>query len=103
MVGTTKVVFNCDSNIVRKIDELGRREPKQRRTEVINHLLAKALSADDELERYKIREEYLLLKLLHTMRFLASTRERALEQIDETFQSELPDLKEIIFFRIRPL
>lgn len=98
MSSATKVSFSLDNDLLREVTAIMRQPPKQNQTQVLNSLIYKGLNAEKELERLKRREDYVLLKTLHIMRRLASTRpDGFLQECDALFFNDLPEMKEMIF------
>ena len=98
MSGTTKVSFNLDNDLLIEVSKLMRAVPNQKQTQVLNNLIHKGLSLEEEIKKLKRKEDYVLLKTLHIMRSLASSRNaETLEIIDATFQNELEEMKEMIY------
>ena len=98
MPQSTKVSFSLDNDSLREITRLTRLPPRQNQTQVLNTLIHKGLNMDKEIERLKKREDYVLLKLLYMMRFLAGSRgEEVLKEIDTQFEMDLEGLREMIY------
>ena len=97
MSDTTKVSFSLDNELLREVTKLTKTPPKQNQTQVLNNLIYKGLNLEQEVEKLRNREEYILFKLLYMMRVLASSRgDEFLEEIDQRFQSDLAEMREMI-------
>ncbi len=95
---TTKISFNIDDDLHQEVKALMRQTPKRDQTVVLNQLIADGLNAAKELERVRRREDYLLMKMLFTLRFLAGSRgPGTLEEIDRNFAAEIENIREMIF------
>lgn len=95
---TMQVSFNLDADLSHEIERLMRNVPRRDKTVILNSLIADGLRLGDELERFKRREDFLLMKLLFMMRYLISTRgQEVLDDIDQRFSDELPAIKDLIF------
>lgn len=95
---TTKISFNLDNDLLGGIERLMRQQRRLSQTAAINQLIAEGLAARETLERAKRREDYVLLKTLYILRYLASSRgPEVLPEIDQRFQSDLEGLKDLIF------
>ena len=98
MANSTKVSFSLDNDLFQEVTALTKKAPKQNQTQVLNSLIYKGLNLEKEVERLKKREDYVLLKTLHLMRVLASSRgEGFLRECDAKFLEDLPEMKEMIF------
>lgn len=94
----TKVSFNLDDDLLGEIERLMKRPPRKSQTEVLNQLIYDGLKAKELEQQARRREDYILLKLLFIMRYLASSRgPETLMEIDRQFEEELPMLRELIF------
>lgn len=94
----TKVSFNLDDDLLLEVERLAKRAPRKSQTEVLNQLIYDGLKAKELEQQARRREDYILLKLLFIMRYLASSRGAGtLEEIDRRFEEELPMLRELIF------
>ncbi len=94
----TKVSFNVDDDLLHEIEKLTKKPPRKSQTEVLNQLIHDGLRAQELMEQARRREDYIHLKLLFIMRYLASSRgPGTLEEIDRRFEDELPMLREVIF------
>lgn len=97
MTETTKVSFSVDKDLLQEIKIQMNTPPVQNQTQVLNDLIYKGLTYEKKIQRLKNREEYILLKLLYMMRVLASSRgDNFLQEIDENFQKDLVEMKELI-------
>ena len=98
MSDTTKVSFSLDDALLREVIRMMDRTPKQNQTQVLNQLIERGVHAEQELLQLRQREEYVLLKTLHMMRVLASSRgEGFLQEVDAQFDSEMANMKEMIY------
>jgi len=98
MSDTTKVSFSLDNKLLREVTRLMDTTPKQNQTQALNQLIERGLHAEKELLQLRQREEYVLLKTLHMMRILASSRgDDFLQQVDAQFETELANMKEMIY------
>ncbi len=98
MSDTSKITFLLENELLREVSEISNTTPKSNQTQVLNSLIYKGLNCEKELERLKMREDYVLLKTLHIMRVLASSRgDEFLQECDANFQEELGAMKEMIF------
>ncbi|MDH5727409.1 MAG: hypothetical protein OEZ58_00250 [Gammaproteobacteria bacterium] len=92
-----KVSFNCESKLWQEIVKYSRKNGIRRNTDALEVLLKKGLSAEQELEEMRRREDYILLKTLFILRNIAVTRgDDFLKSLDEQFEEKLPKLREMI-------
>ena len=92
-----QITFNLDVDLLQEATRLSQITPKRNITQTLNELIHKGLISEQESKNSRRREELILLKTLHIMRYLASTRSpEILEEIDASFQDELPQMKDMI-------
>ena len=97
MTKTTKLSFNINSYLLKEINQLMTKEQQTNLTQTLNSLITQGMNYETEMKNLKRREELILLKTLHIMRYLASTRSpEILDEIDERFQQDLPQMKAMI-------